>query len=133
MLSSNRAFELLYSDQSLRGAKIIVLVILSLVRDSAEALRGARFPVVLPIVGASAADLGHALVRIRLADEPIEDRFATCNADDLTFVARRSVRGVRYIDGYMDHVLRLQIRMQEDQLLVHFFSGTIRIRAAPLD
>jgi hypothetical protein len=98
-----------------------------------EALREARFVILLPIIGANSGDVGQALVHIRLADEAIEDRFANCCGDHLTFVARRSERGVRYIDGYMDGVLRLQIRIQDDQLLVHFFSGRIHIRAGSLN
>jgi hypothetical protein len=133
MLNSIRAFELLYSDQSLRGAKIIVLAILSLVGQKTEALRGARFALVFPIIGANPDDMGQAIVHIQLADEAIEDRFAKCSDDQLIVVARRSQGGVRHIDGSMDGALRLEIRIQDDQLLVHFFSVGIHMRVPSLD
>jgi hypothetical protein len=132
MLNATNAFELLYGDQLLRGAKIIVLAILSLVRMNTEALRGARFPIVLPIIGANPEDIGQALVRVRLPDEAIEDRFANCSDEHLTFAAQQTQTGVCYIDGRMNGVLRLQIRIQDDQLLVHFFSGGIHLRVPPL-
>jgi hypothetical protein len=132
MLSAKEAFELLYGDPSLRGARVIVLAIVSLVMEKIEALQGASFFIVLPIIGASHDDEGQAMVRIHLPDEPIAGRFATYSDDRLSFVARLEW-GCRRIIGSMDGAPDVQIRVKDDQLLVQFVPAMIHMRTQSLD